>query len=302
MNLVSRILFVFIVKFAFSEAGVRPTECQIWEKVVSTTMAEEFLNVTCAANDLCTGFGCYGSLLFKISSLKGMEPFGFSLEFIPCSYPLVLRIRMNSSDLEFMKLLGVHGRNQESIVLLTPDDDGGEKSYGRLNVAWNAVLKPVKYFVALEVNFTRIFLNGEFPSVPLVPHQEFPVPNCQYGPVSDVPRKPKEHDRIDPDECEGNKCTTQSQNSILHKLGENIDSDLIVKFGVGAGSLLLTLCVLVGIFLVRRRRRARKLQKLRVDNDLKGESEEEDGGGEEEDSPSSTPRNAPEDRRKLLLV
>lgn len=79
-------------------------------------------------------------------------------------------------------------------------------------------------------------------------------------------------------------------------------SDLIVKFGVGAGSLLLTLCVLVGIFLVRRRIRARKLQKLRVDNDLKGESEEEDGGGEEEDSPSSTPRNAPEDRRKLLLV
>lgn len=270
----------------------------MWEDVTSSAMSQDFLNVTCAANGLCTGFSCSGSLLFELAILKGREPFGFALEFIPCSYPLVLRIRVNSSELEFTKLLGVHGRNEQAIILVTQDDEGSEESYGRLNVAWNAILKPVKYFVALEMNFTRIFINGEFPPIPLVPLRNYPVPNCMYGPSStDAPTPQEVPEAVG---CEGIECDTRFQNPILdHQLGKGIDNGLILKVSVGVGALLVTLCAFVGFFLMRRRRRSMELQKLKVDNDLKGESEEEEFE-EDESLPSS--RDSPDDRRNLLKI
>lgn len=290
MILILKIFCVFVLLFALTEAEARPTECQMWEGVASDAMAQKSLSVNCSANGLCEGFSCSGSLLFEISLLSGREPFGFALKFIPCSYPLVLRILVNSSDLQFMKLLRVHGRNDESIDLLTQDDEGKEQLYGRLNLAWNAILKPVKYFVALEINFTRIFMSGEFPPIPLVPLQNYPIPNCPYGRSSDAPEVVG---------CHGMNCDTRFQNPLLNKPANNIDNSLILKVSVGVGALLVTLCAFVGFFLMRRQRRSRELQKLRVDNDLKGESEDEDF---EEDESVPSARDPPDDRHNLLKI
>lgn len=72
-----------------------------------------------------------------------------------------------------------------------------------------------------------------------------------------------------------------------------------MKVGVGTAAVLAIMCVFLAFVYIRRRRReSRKLLRLAVDNDLKGESEED---FEEEDSiPSS--RDSPDDQRNLLKL
>lgn len=66
---------------------------------------------------------CFVLLVTQNKIYHGTETFGFAVEFIPCSYPLVMRIRINATDLHFMKMIGVHGRNEDAILLMVPGKD-----------------------------------------------------------------------------------------------------------------------------------------------------------------------------------
>lgn len=293
MIFILKIFSILSVSFALTEADTRPTECDPWESVASDMMDQEFLNMTCASNVLCSGFSCSGFSLFEITHFTDRDRFGFAVEFSECSYPLILRIHLNSSDLKFTKLLKVHGQNEETISLVTPDNAGGEVLFGRLNVGWNVVQKPAKYLVALEVNFTRIFPYGEFLAIPLVPLRSYPVPNCQNRSSSVAVEAPEAVG------CEGSECYSRFQNPVRGEATRSFHSGLLLRVGVGIGALVVILLVFFGyIFIRRRHRRSRKLRKLAVDNDLKGESEED---FEEEDSITSS-RDSPDDQRNLLRL
>lgn len=285
MSTILRHLLVFAVLSAISWADVtRPTECDMWEEASTSTMKQEFLNVTCADNNFCTGFHCSGTFLFKHLVYRGSEPFGFAVEFIPCSYPLVMRIRINSTDLHFMKMVGVHGRNEEAILLMIPGSSGFEEPFGRINMAWNSILKPVKYFVTLQINFTRIYVSGEFLPITIVPLRNFPIPNCQY--------EMKDEDAITflPDEkgCVGIGCEDIPEEPIT-----TLDRDFITKICFGVGVFLVALCVLLAIAFIRRHRGSKRVQKVEV--------EEADSSSEDEVSASSS-QSSLEDKKILLRV
>jgi hypothetical protein len=264
----------------------RPTECDMWEDASRSTMKQEFLNVTCLANSFCTGFHCSGQFLFQNHVFRGSEPFGFTVDFIPCSYPLVMRIRINATNLHFMKMIGVNGRNEDAILLVMPGSSGFEEPFGRLNLAWNSILKPVKYFVNLEVNFTRIYMTGEFLPITIVPPRNFPIPNCHYEakPEAEVTYSPKGKG------CVGLGC---EENTPAEETVMTVDREFIMKMCVGVGVFLIALCLLLAIVLVRRHRGSKHAQRLEV---------EEDESSSEDEIPSSASQSSLDDKKILLRV
>lgn len=281
MSLILRVFMSFGVLFRiYDSVCSEATECHLWEEASRILMNEPSLNVTCQRDDICAGFSCLGSYLFQNEMFGVGEEFGFSVEFIPCSFPLYLRMRINSTDLRFTKFVKVQGRDEEAILLMMPEDSGPEEPFGKIHMTWSSVLIPVKYHVTLQATFIRLYSGGELPSITIIPAMTYPVPNCRYDPavLSARTKSPV----MKPEETSEIPMATN-------------EYSFLFKMILGSSCAFVFLCLVFIVVVCRRRQKNRKHALDVVIDDNEDESEEKSSSSE------SSPRFT-DDKQKLLKV
>jgi len=184
-------LFAIILQLlvpAAGAAGPVARECTVWETVAETlkTGKHGVWETVCNRSPDCTGVNCTDLAERSAENRNEFhyDPVQFSIQVLPCSYPLAMQLSLGRYDAPmFTKQIGIHSSGEISLDL--PSGSKSANVVKRLEMSWISTLRPIRYQVELQINYTTYQSSGfvwttlrELERIRLVPRIIVPVPDC----------------------------------------------------------------------------------------------------------------------------